>query len=139
VHDVKRANGQQEEREMSNTSSLRVEKPCAVKANKHGYVGAICMTYGMMLRGKYKGIKMRNEEIVGSAIGEMVRLGYIVLVEGKNDVHPWMPEQLVRTIKRVRHFPIWVPSPKMGELGEFLCYRLIPTLENGKIVWHHTP
>jgi len=130
----------QEEEKMSNTTSLRVEKPSAVKANLHGYVRAICMTYGMFLRQDYQGIKMRNEEMFGSAIAEMSRLGYIVIVEEKDDVHPWMPEGLVRTIKRVKRFPIWVPSPKMIELhGEWVCDRLKPTLESGKIVWHHTP
>jgi hypothetical protein len=131
---------QQQEREMSNTTSLRVKKPSAVQANLHGYLRAICMGYGMLLRQEYQGIKIRNEEVWGSAIAEMSRLGYIVLVEKKDDLEPWMHEELVFRLKRVKHSPIWVPGPKMHELYPKLIDNILkPTLENGKLVWHHTP
>ena len=60
------------------------------------YLRAICcMGYGMLLRQEYQGIKIRNEEVWGSAIAEMSRLGYIVLGEKKDDLEPWMLEELV--------------------------------------------
>jgi hypothetical protein len=115
-------------------------KPSSIRPNMHGYVGAICLTYSMFLRQDCEGRKKpRSAMVFDSAIAEMARLRYIVLVEGKKDISSWMPKYLVRTIKRVRKFPIWVPAPRMMELhGEWLCDRLKPTMENGKIIWHHT-
>jgi hypothetical protein len=121
---------------MSNAASFRAEKPSVVKANMDRFVRSICLSYGMWLRGSHKGTKIRNEEIWGSAIGEMARLGYIVLIEGTDDIHPWMNEDLLRRIKLVKKFPIWVPSPKMTSR---IYDQMKATLENGKIVWTHTP
>jgi hypothetical protein len=107
--------------------------------NMHAYLRSICMTYAQILREQDSGI--RNETVYRSAISEMVRLGYAVLVKGRQNLYPGMPETLVETINRVRKFPIWVPGPKMFGShpdGIFLD-RLKPSMENGQIAWHHTP
>jgi hypothetical protein len=73
----------------------------------HGYVWLICFEYASKLRQAYPGEKLRNDVMYNSAICEMARRGYIVLVEEKENIPQWMDQYWVRRIKRVKKFPIW--------------------------------
>jgi hypothetical protein len=72
-----------------------------------------------------------------TAIPEMAKHGYIELVDGAKEIPGWVPDSLVRTIKRVKYKPIWLPGPKFPDEPLDMDKYLWPTFEPGEIVWHH--
>jgi hypothetical protein len=104
-----------------------------------GYVRSICRMYARRLRHEYKDNTIRNAFVFESAIRELSRLEYIMLVDGKVNIPPWLPEALVYTIKRVKYHPIWMPTLKLLYLDGFMFEILLPTIEDGEIVWHYSP
>jgi hypothetical protein len=111
----------------------------SVTPKLHGYIRSICRMYAGQLRQDYKDNTIRNKVVFDSAIPELARLGYIVLVDGRINIPSWLPEALVHTIKRVKYHPIWMPSPKLLSLDAWMFEILWPTMKEGEIVWHYAP
>jgi len=104
-----------------------------------GYVRSICRMYARRLRHEYKDNTIRNAFVFESTICELSRLGYIALVDGRIKIPTWIPEALVYTIKRVKYHPIWMPTLKLLYSDALIFEILLPTIEDGKIVWHYSP
>jgi hypothetical protein len=60
-------------------------------------------------------------------------------VDGRINIQSWLPQALVYTIKRVKYHPIWMPTLKLLYLDGLIYEILLPTIEDGKIVWHDSP
>ena len=45
-----------------------------------------------------------------SAVPEFARLGFIELVDARSGIPDSIPDFLVRSIKRAKHQPIWIPG-----------------------------
>jgi hypothetical protein len=104
-----------------------------------GYVRSTCRMYARRLRHEYKDNTIRNAFVFESTIRELSRLGYIALVVGRIHIPTWVPEALVYTIKRVKYHPIWMPTLKLLYSDASIFAILLPTIEDGKIVWHYSP
>ena len=109
-----------------------------MKPKIYGLIRSILVAYAQDLRDKYPGLTIRNETVFASAIRELSRHGYIQLVDGRRGVPAWLPEPLVRTLRRVKYQPIWMPGPRFPD-SAFVEKYLWPSMKNGEIVWHHSP
>jgi hypothetical protein len=108
-----------------------------MKPKLYGYIYHILKAYAQRLRDEYPNLTIRNATVFESAIREFSRYGYIELVDGKRGIPAWLPDRLVRTIKRVKYKPIWMPGPNYPYSG-FISDFLRPSMKRGKIVWHHS-
>lgn len=104
----------------------------------YGLIRSILVAYAGGLREKYPGLMIRNEAVFASALRELSRHGYIQLVDGRRGIPTWLTEGLVRTVRRVKYHPIWMPGPRFPDSG-FVEKYLWPSMQDGKIVWHHSP
>jgi hypothetical protein len=82
-----------------------------LQANLHGLVESLFKDYARQLRADYPKQTIRNSVVITSAVQEFARLGYIELVDVRLGIPADIPKRLVRTIKRSRHHPIWIPGP----------------------------
>lgn len=103
-----------------------------------GLIHCILVRYAQFLRRKYPQLKIRNKDVFASGIREMARLGYIELVDGTKEIPDWLPDWLVRTVKRVKYHPIWMFGPRFPD-NALMELRLRPRIKDGRIVWRHTP
>lgn len=96
-----------------------------MKPNIYGLIRCILVAYAQGLRDKYPDQTIRNATVFESAIPELSRLGYIELVDGRHGIPAWLPDQMIRTIKRVKYQPIWMPGPNFPDSGlvEDFCGR----------------
>ena len=109
-----------------------------MKPKLYGIIHCILVTYAQLLRDKHPNLRIRNATVFKSAIRELSRLGYIELVDAKRGIPAWLPDWMIRTIRRVKYKPIWMPGPKFPDNG-FMEDFLRPSMKRGKIVWHHSP
>jgi hypothetical protein len=78
--------------------------------NMHGVLEFTFVDYANLLREKYPAQIIRNAKVFASGISEFARLGFIELVEARCGIPKDLPGFLVRTIKRAKHQPIWIPG-----------------------------
>lgn len=109
-----------------------------MKPKLYGLIHAILVLYAQRLRDEYPNLTIRNETVFELAIRELSRLGYIELVDGKRGIPAWLPDGMIRTIKRVKYEPIWMPGPNFPD-STFMEDFLQPSMKCGKVVWHHSP
>jgi hypothetical protein len=88
--------------------------------NMHGLLECEFASYANLLRQRYPERIIRNATVFESAICEFSRLGYIQLVDARREIPSDLPEFLVRTIKRMKRQPVWVPGPTPGRQSRHL-------------------
>jgi hypothetical protein len=82
----------------------------SIKDNMHGLLECIFVEYANQLRANYPGRIIRNAKVFASGVPEFARLGFIELVNARSGIPEGIPDFLVRTIKRAKHQPIWIPG-----------------------------
>jgi len=120
------------------TERKPTKQPLA-RQNLHGLLKkVIFVPYANDLRRRYPGQTIRNAAVFDSVIRECSRLGYIQLVRSKEGGAN-LPNLIVRILKRVRHYPIWIMGPNFPDEPMDMLKQLRPSIKDGKIMWHHHP
>ena len=78
--------------------------------NMLGLLECTFVDYAKQLRASYPGRIIRNAAVFVSGVPEFARLGFIELVDARSGIPEGIPDFLVRTIKRTKHQPIWIPG-----------------------------
>ena len=76
---------------------------------------------------------------LASGVKEFARLGYIELVDARTGIPDGLPAFLVRTIKRAKHQPIWIPGPNFPDKPWEIYELMKPSLRGDEVVWQHFP
>ena len=111
----------------------------SIKENMYGLLESIFSDYASQLRSNYPKQKIRNAAVFSSGVPEFARLGYIELVDARKGIPDGLPAGLVRTIKRVRHQPIWIPGPNFPDEPWDLYEQMKPSMRGNEVVWQHFP
>jgi hypothetical protein len=111
----------------------------AIRGNMHGLLEALFRQYANLLRPKYPDKTIRNADVFTSGVKEFTRLGYIELVDARTRIPDGLPPGLVRTIKRAKHQPIWIPGPKFPDEPFDLFEIMKPQLSGNEVSWQHCP
>jgi hypothetical protein len=111
----------------------------SIKENMHGLLECIFVDYANQLRANYPGRKIRNAKIFASGVPEFARLGFIELVDARSGIPEGIPEFLVRTIKRAKHQPIWIPGVNFPDDPWDINKQMRPFIVNNEVVWQHIP
>ena len=88
--------------------------------------------YANRLRAQYPNRTIRNSDVFSSAIVAFSRRKLIALVKAKSAIPVEVPNFLIHNIRRTKHFPIWMPTRKIGSPIDNL---LRPVLQGDRIVW----
>ena len=88
--------------------------------------------YANRLRAQYPNRTIRNSDVFSSAVVAFSRRKLIALVKAKSAIPVEVPEFLIRRIRRTKHFPIWMPTKKIGNPFDNV---LLPALQDDRIVW----
>ena len=111
----------------------------SIKENMHGLLECIFVEYANQLRANYPGLIIRNATIFASGVPEFARLGFIELVDARNGIPKDIPGSLVRTIKRSRHQPIWIPGVNFPDDPFEIYEQMKASMQNDEVVWRHIP
>jgi hypothetical protein len=109
-----------------------------IKENMYGLIECTLIDYARLLRQEKPGCKIRNADVVGSAIPEFANLGFIELVDARIEIPSDLPEFLIETIKRAKP-PIWIPGKNFPDNPFDIYDLMVPSLRNNEIVWKYTP
>jgi hypothetical protein len=110
-----------------------------MKENMHGLLESLLVGYANRLRADYPELTIRNAAVLSSAVQEFARLGYIELVDRRGIIPEDIPNFLVRTIRRAKHQPIWIPGPNFPDDPWDLYHQMKPSMQGNELVWQHTP
>jgi hypothetical protein len=110
-----------------------------LKENMHDLLESLFENYARQLRADYPEQTIRKAVVFASAIREFARLGYIELVDVRFGIPADIPKALVRTIKRSRHHPIWIPGPGFPDEPWDLFDQMKPSMRGNEVVWRHIP
>jgi hypothetical protein len=105
----------------------------------HRLLECTFVDYANQLRASYPGQIIRNATVFASGVPEFARLGFIELVDARSGIPKGIPDFLVRTIKRAKHQPIWIPGENFPDEPFDLFDQMRPTMRNNEIVWRHIP
>jgi hypothetical protein len=105
----------------------------------HSVLEVIFIDYANLLRRQYPDQTIRNAAVFDSAVKAFSRHGYIQLAPAGRAIPSDLPDFIVRTIKRAKHQPIWVPTGKLPKDLWDIFEQMKPTLHGKKIEWRHTP
>jgi len=111
----------------------------SIKENMQGLLECIFSDYANQLRSSYPKQKIRNAAVFASGVPEFARLGYFELVDARKGIPDGLPAGLVRTIKRARHQPIWIPGPNFPDEPWDLYDQMKPSMRADEVVWRHSP
>jgi hypothetical protein len=111
----------------------------SIKENMHGLLESMFVDYANRLRADYPEQTIRNAAVFTSGVREFARLGYIELVDVRTGEPEGVPDHLVRTIKRAKHHPIWIPGPNFPDDPWDLYQQKKPSMHGDELVWQHTP
>lgn len=111
----------------------------SIKENMHALLECTFVDYANRLRENYPERIIRNGAVFASGVPEFARLGYIELVDARTGIPDDIPPCLVRTIKRAKHQPIWVPGPNFPDDPRDMEKQMRPWLRGAEIVWEHFP
>ena len=111
----------------------------AIRGNLHGLLEAIFRQYANLLRSKYRDKTIHNVGVFTSGVNEFARLGYIERVDARTRIPDGLPPGLVRTIKRAKHQPIWVPGPQFPDEPFDLFEIMKSSMRGEEVVWQHFP
>ena len=78
--------------------------------NMHRLLECTFVDYANQLRASYPGQIIRKATVFASGVPEFARLGFIELVDARSGIPEGIPDFLIRTIRRARHQPIWIPG-----------------------------
>jgi hypothetical protein len=107
--------------------------------NMHGLLEVFFIDYANLLRRQYPDQTIRNATVFASAVKAFSRQGYIQLVDARRGIPSDLPDFIVRTIKRAKHQPIWIPTRNLPRDYWGIFEQMKPTLRGKKIEWLHTP
>ena len=108
-------------------------------ANMHAILEGIFVDYANDLREVYPGQTIRNAAVFASGIPEFERFGYIELVNAKTGIRKGIPEFLIRTVKRARRLPIWIPSTNFPADPFDIHKEMNASMDGDAVVWRYTP
>ena len=111
----------------------------SIKDNMHGLLECIFVEYANQLRANYPGRIIRNAKVFASGVPEFARLGFIELVNVRSGIPEGIPDFLVRTIKRAKHQPIWIPGVNFPDDPWDINEQMKPYMLNDEVVWQHIP
>jgi hypothetical protein len=111
----------------------------SIRENMHGLLECTFVDYANRLRATYPERTIRNGAVFASGVPEFARLGYIELVDAKASIPGGLPPSLVRTIKRAKHQPIWIPGPNFPDDPWDIFDQMKPSIHADNIVWQHVP
>ena len=111
----------------------------SIRENMHGLLESIFVDYANRLRANYPGRIIRNAAVFVSGVPEFARLGFIELVDARSGIPKGIPDFLVRTIKRAKHQPIWIPGENFPDEPFDIFDQMRPAMRNNEIVWRHIP
>ncbi len=107
--------------------------------NMHGILECTFVDYANRLRASYPKLTIRNAAVFASGVPEFARLGYSELVDARANIADGLPPGLVRTIKRAKYQPIWIPGPNFPDDPRDIFEQMQPSMRGDEIVWHHIP
>jgi hypothetical protein len=111
----------------------------SIKENMHGLLESSFVFYANQLRANYPGRTIRNAKVFASGVPEFARLGFIELVDARSGIPKDIPDFLVRTIKRAKYQPIWIPGVNFPDDPWDINELMKPFMLNDEIVWQHIP
>ena len=111
----------------------------SIQENMHGILECTFVDYANRLRAKYPERTIRNAAVFASGVPEFARLGYIELVDARTGIPDGLPPALVRTIKRAKHQPIWIPGPNFPDDPWDIYEQMKSSVRGGEIIWQHFP
>ena len=111
----------------------------SIKENMHGLLECIFVDYANQLRANYPGRIIRNATVFASGVPEFARLGFIELVDARSGIPEDIPDFLVRTIKRAKYQPIWIPGVNFPDDPWDINELMKPFAQNNEVVWQHIP
>jgi hypothetical protein len=111
----------------------------SIKENMHGLLESLFVQYANRLRSNYPDKTIRNREVFASGVPEFARRGYIELVDVRTRIPDGLPPTLVRTIKRAKYQPIWIPGPNFPDDPMDIYEQMQPSLRGDEIIWQHFP
>jgi len=91
------------------------------------------------LRAKYPQQAIDDAAMCASGMPEFARLGYIELVDARINIPNGLPPGLVRTIKRAKYQPIWVPGRNFPNEPLDIFEQMQPSLRGNEIMWQNFP
>jgi hypothetical protein len=106
--------------------------------NMHGLIECTFVDYANMLRANYPAQIIRNPDVFASGIPEFARVGLIELIDARRGIPEGIPGFLVRTIKRAKHQPIWIPGENFPDNPWDIFQQMKPFIRNGELAWQHT-
>jgi hypothetical protein len=111
----------------------------SIKENMHGLLECTFVNYANLLRANYPERTIRNAALFASGVPEFARLGYIELVDARAGIPEDIPDFLVRTIKRAKYQPIWIPGPNFPDDPMDIYDQMKPSMSGDEVVWQHLP
>jgi hypothetical protein len=111
----------------------------SIRENMHGLLESLFVQYANLLRSNHPDKTIRNGEVFASGVQEFARRGYIELVDGRTGMAVGLPLDLVRTIKRAKHQPIWIPGPNFPDDPWDIFKQMKASIHCDEMVWQHFP
>lgn len=109
------------------------------RENTHGLLECIFVDYANLLRANYPGRTIRNAAVFISGVPKFARLGLIELVDARTGIPEGIPDFVVRTIKRTKHQPIWIPGVNFPASPDDIFKQMKPFMRGDEVVWRHIP
>ena len=97
------------------------------------------MDYANRIRANYPDRTIRNAAVFFSGVPEFARRGFFELVDARTGIPEGLPAFLVRTVKRAKYQPIWIPGPNFPDHPMDIYEQMKPSMRGDEIVWQHFP
>src|SRR6476660_2421599 len=107
--------------------------------NMHRLLECTFVDYANQLRASYPGQIIRKATVFASGVPEFARLGFIELVDARSGIPKDIPDFLIRTIKRAKYQPIWIPGVNFPDDPWDINELMKPFMLTDEIIWQHTP
>jgi hypothetical protein len=107
--------------------------------NVHPLLENILMYYANELRSEYPELKIRNAVVFKSAILELARRGFIELVDARKCIPAHVSEDDAQRVKRMKHQPVWIPSPRWPDWSMDIHKLLRPYIRDDVVAWKYDP
>ena len=111
----------------------------SITENMHGLLECTFVVYANQLRTNYPDRTIRNAAVFSSGVPEFARRGFIELVDARTRIPEGLPAFLVRTIKRAKYQPIWIPGVNFPDDPMDIYEQMKPSMRGDEIVWRHIP
>ena len=87
-----------------------------------------------LLRANYPGRTIQNAAVFVSGVPEFARLDFIELVDARTGIPEGIPDFVVRTLKRAKHQPIWIPELNFPACPNDIYDQMKPFMRGNKAV-----